>query len=424
MARTVRDARLDTRAARGRLPPSHKPYWRVIDQGCHIGYRKGARGGSWRARFFAGKGRYLEAGFGKADDMQDADGVGVLSFSQAQEAAREWFSKQYRVAAGMPITRGGRYTVADVMDEYLTWYKLHRRGFGNVRAAVKGHIEPEFGSTPVEKLSHVRIRAFHEDLASKPARMRTRKGQPQRYRPDPSTPDEVRARRASANRVLNILKAALNRAYTEGRITSDDAWRRVKPFREVDMARVRYLKEKEVKELIKVCAPNFRNLVQAAILTGCRYGELTAMQIKDYNPDSGTILIAASKSGKARHVTLSKEGKNLFGRLSKQRDRDAHIFVQANGLAWKKSYQFRPLREACLAAKINPPISFHILRHTHASYLAMRNTPLAVIASQLGHADTRMTEKHYAHLASSYISDTIRAKFPKLGLGGRAKAGS
>jgi hypothetical protein len=41
---------------------------------------------------------------------------------------------------------------------------------------------------------------------------------------------------------------------------------------------------------------------------------------------------------------------------------------------------------------------------------------LGVIAAQLGHRDTRMTEKHYAHLAPSYVAETIRANFPKLGL--------
>ena len=41
---------------------------------------------------------------------------------------------------------------------------------------------------------------------------------------------------------------------------------------------------------------------------------------------------------------------------------------------------------------------------------------MAVIAKQLGHADTRMTEKHYAHLAPNYVADTIRAKFPRLGI--------
>ena len=48
----------------------------------------------------------------------------------------------------------------------------------------------------------------------------------------------------------------------------------------------------------------------------------------------------------------------------------------------------------------------------------MRGVPMGVIAEQLGHADTRMTEKHYAHLAPSYVADTIRAHFPTLGIAG------
>jgi hypothetical protein len=48
----------------------------------------------------------------------------------------------------------------------------------------------------------------------------------------------------------------------------------------------------------------------------------------------------------------------------------------------------------------------------------MRGVPMGVIAEQLGHADTRMTEKHYAHLASSYVANTIRAHFPRLGITG------
>jgi hypothetical protein len=46
---------------------------------------------------------------------------------------------------------------------------------------------------------------------------------------------------------------------------------------------------------------------------------------------------------------------------------------------------------------------------------------MGVIAGRLGHADTRMTEKHYAHLAPNYVADTIRAHFPTLGIIGDAK---
>lgn len=40
---------------------------------------------------------------------------------------------------------------------------------------------------------------------------------------------------------------------------------------------------------------------------------------------------------------------------------------------------------------------------------------MGVIAAQLGHSDTRMTEKHYDHLSPSYIADAVRASLPALG---------
>ena len=92
------------------------------------------------------------------------------------------------------------------------------------------------------------------------------------------------------------------------------------------------------------------------------------------------------------------------------------MFLRPDAKPWGKSHQQRPLAEACQRAKISPAISFHVLRHSHGSLLAMKGVPMPVIARQLGHADTRMTEKHYAHLSPSYVADTIRARFPTLGI--------
>ena len=46
----------------------------------------------------------------------------------------------------------------------------------------------------------------------------------------------------------------------------------------------------------------------------------------------------------------------------------------------------------------------------------MKGTPMAVIARELGHADTRVTERHYAHLSPSYAQEAVRLNFPKLGI--------
>src|SRR5438552_8168325 len=42
----------------------------------------------------------------------------------------------------------------------------------------------------------------------------------------------------------------------------------------------------------------FRDLVRAALLTGCRFGELASLQCRDFNPDAGTVHVRVSKSGK------------------------------------------------------------------------------------------------------------------------------
>ncbi len=46
----------------------------------------------------------------------------------------------------------------------------------------------------------------------------------------------------------------------------------------------------------------------------------------------------------------------------------------------------------------------------------MNEMPLMVVARNLGHVDTRMVEKHYGHLAPSYVKDAIKAGAPRFGL--------
>ena len=82
---------------------------------------------------------------------------------------------------------------------------------------------------------------------------------------------------------------------------------------------------------------------------------------------------------------------------------------------WRKSEASHPMVEACEAAGVES-MTFHELRHTHASGLVNAGVPLAFVAAQLGHSDTRMVEKHYGHLAPSAMADAIRTLAPKLGI--------
>jgi integrase len=140
------------------------------------------------------------------------------------------------------------------------------------------------------------------------------------------------------------------------------------------------------------------------------------MRASDFNAEAGTITVRESKAGKPRHIVLTDEGRALFSDLTAGKAGRGLIFLRDDGEPWGASRQQRPLSAACERAKIEPAATFHILRHTYASTLAMRGVPMGVIAAQLGHSDTRLTEKHYAHLAPNYVADTVRASFPSLGI--------
>jgi integrase len=407
MSRTVRDTNLETRGARLRLDARGKPYWRTIESGLHVGYRRVKEGGgSWVARRFIGEGRYSETKLGVADDLQDADGVSVHSFRHAQDAARSWWRAEQRKAMGI-APAAGPYTVKDALGDYFA--SRERRGSKGARAdryAAEARIIPDLGKVELARLTSKAIRTWHEDVASAPKLLRTPKSAAKRATApvDVSDVDAVRARRSTANRLLTILKAALNHAFHEGRASADEAWRKVKPFREADSAVVHYLKADECKRLVNACDPAFRDLVRGALATGCRYGELVRLRAADFNAEAGTITVRLSKAGKPRHVVLADEGRALFASLTVGRAPQDLLFRRADGAAWGASHQQRPLDAASKVAKLDPPATFHILRHTYASSLAMKGAPMGVIAAQLGHADTRWFPRRFQGLEERPVS--------------------
>jgi hypothetical protein len=59
---------------------------------------------------------------------------------------------------------------------------------------------------------------------------------------------------------------------------------------------VRYLSIAEAKRLINASDPDFRPLVQAALLKGARYGQLAKATVADFNADAGTIELWTRKA--------------------------------------------------------------------------------------------------------------------------------
>ena len=259
------------------------------------------------------------------------------------------------------------------------------------------------------------MRRWLAELATLPPRVRQkRSAKVARYKVVPENDETKRQRRSTANRVLTILKAALNYAFDEGHVEPNHAWgRRLKPFRQVDAARTRLLSVAEAKRLVDAADPDFRNLVKAGLCTGARFGELCRLTVADFNANAGTLAVWQSKGGAARHIYLADEGVAFFRQLAAGRSGEEVMLKKADGAAWKKSEQLRPMAAAVGRAKISPPISFHGLRHSYASLAVMEGVPLHVLARNLGHVDDRMVQKHYGHLTKSYLRDAVRAGAPK-----------
>jgi len=424
MARLVHDSNLETRTARSRLDARGKPYYRAVEPGLHLGYRKPQQGaGKWVARHYVAYDQYQVETLAIADDLSDPDGVAILDYRQALNRARERMVAHARTRAGEPHRAHGPLTVTQAMEAYIELLENDGRpesAIKDVKSRNRAFIEPKLGDNEVAALTSKRLKRWRDDLAKSAPRLRTRKGEAQKHREiDDDDADGRRARRATTNRTWTVLRAALNLAFANGEVASDAPWRQVKPFRNVERARVRYLTIAEANRLINASDTEFRPLLQGALLSGARYGQLAGLIVSDFNPDVGTLRLRTRKgdgSEKIYFCQLTEEGVRFFKEICAGRSAGALIFSRADGTPWLKSHQVRPIEKASARAKITPSATFHVARHTWASHAVMNGTPLIVVAKNLGHTDTRMVELHYGHLAPSYVAEAIRAGAPRYGL--------
>lgn len=408
MARRPRDSRMETREARLRLQPRGEPYWRQLVPGAFVGYRRReGRGGTWVARRYDG-GKYEAQGIGFADDYERADGAAVLSYAQAVARASEYAKNQ---PVESPRYQGDGYSVNDAFEYYVRENRAAESSNKMARNHWRRHVEESLGRKPVRALTPEDLRRWHRALAEKPP---TNRGKVMPF--DPKDPAQVQRRRATANRVLTIVKAALTLADDNGQLPEGTSavWRKVQKFELSNDAQPRMLDRDEIARLMNACEGDFRTLVTAALMTGARYGELCALRVRDFDTERSTVRIYQSKTGKTLIQPLTSEGARFLGSLAAGRAPGAPLLTRADGRAWDTSAQTRPMREAAARAGIED-VSFKVTRATYGKLLLQATADLELVAKALGHSDSRITRKHYAALLPSEVAAGI-AKLPSLGI--------
>jgi integrase len=410
MPRTAKAADLGVRDKRLKLPIRPEPYWRKLSPGVYVGYRRSERFGTWIARRLTNGKKYQETRLGLADDLTEADGKVTLSWGQAQRLAFAFADQELAT----PIRHhGGGITVGEAVAAYLREHRMAERTRADAARMWALHAG-DLADVPVRKLRADMLAKWHSGLAEKARRNRGKT-----IAVNMRDPNQVRSRRASANRILTIVKAALNynwRLDRLGDVTPE--WQKVRPFQRVEryMAGLapRMLDEDEIGRLLANSPPDLRDLLSAALMTGARLGELVSLRVGDYQPEHARVRIYQSKTGKTLLQPLTAEGAALFARLANTRPSDAPMLTRADGKAWTRHDAARMTRLALAAAGITGA-SFKTTRATYGKLLLLATHDIELVARALGHSDSRVTRAHYA----AYLPDEVAAavaKLPSLGI--------
>jgi integrase len=406
MPRQHRNTRLQTREARSKLKARREPYWHDLERGRSLGYYRGVHGGSWRLREYV-NGAYRKRQLGRADDVNDADGLQILSFRDAVRLALD----EDRPTRQIQV----RLRVEDALDEYFEARRVSSTSASIYRDRVvaEAFIVPSAKDRPFSTLTERQKKRVRNSLRGKFIADLTTTDL-RRWRdalvPTTKDPEERRCAKASTNRVWSVLRAALNLAFQNERVNDDRAWRRITPFKNVDQPQTRFLRVEECRRLISAADAELCPLVEGCLFTGLRLGELIALTAADVGVDHVTV--RHSKTGKSRRVPLNAEGTEFFRGLVEGKARGEKLFAFESSDPRAKMSISRAMRAACAAAEIDPPVEFRQLRTSYGSLLLNADAPLSTISELLGHADTRMTRRHYAHLLSEKLKETVDEKLP------------
>ncbi len=353
------------------LRPRREPYWGPpLARGRYVGFRKIAdREGSWiaRAREDDGHQRYKSLGIATP----------ALDYDAACKEARRWFADLEAGVSDEAIT------VAQACREYVD-DRRHQKGQTTARDAemrfARTVYGTELGRRPLSKARTNHILTWRDSLL---------------------------LGKASANRTLTTLKAALNLAVRRRRVSAIAAqeWGDVRPFRAAGKRRDLFLDLRQRRALLAAAGESaLRDLLEAAMLTGARAGELVNATRSQFDARTGSMTFTG-KTG-PRTVPLGPPALVLFKRLSRGKLPAARILTRDDGKPWAHSDWDELVREAATAARLPSGTCLYTLRHSFITQALTDGMATLDVARLVG-TSIGMIEKHYGHLVASAARERL-----------------
>jgi integrase len=377
MPRKARAAKLETRAARLKLPVAKKPIFTKIGLGFGVGYRRNTTAGTWVVRAADGKGGNWTKAIGTADDFDEADGKVVLDFWQAQDRARA-IARVGRAGDG---DNGKPVTIAKALDQYQADLKIRGGDTGNV-ARVRAHLTDTLAEKTVALVTARDLRSWRDALAKELAP-------------------------ATVNRTANGLKAALNLAADhDERIPSRHAWQTgLASIHDAEESRNVILSETEIRAIIDRSneqSAEFGLLVETAAVTGARISQLARLGVEDLQDDRSDprLMMPGSRKGRGEKKIARRPVPIPTGLAAKLRNAaqggptDSPLLVKPTNklrndtnptvplfARWKKSDHTRPFARAVKATGLNPDeVTLYALRHSSIVRQLLAGVPVRVVA--------------------------------------------
>ncbi|MCM1525583.1 MAG: site-specific integrase [Ruminococcus sp.] len=302
--------------------------------------------------------------------------------------------------------------------------KLSPTVYGGYERTIKRIIIPALGNYKMSEIKPIHVQKFVGALSDMPRLERDGKPNP---KGEPISPSTVK-------RKLCVLQSMFTLAVKLGMLSSSPADSKRLTLAAPMRPEIEIFSKQEAAYILQCLEREplmFRTLIQLAIFTGVREGEIVGLRFSDVDFCAGKLTVARSayklkgepvktkppKSNRTRTLSLNRSCISLLEELRQERitekcgsngrDFDDYIFIGKNGGMMCPETPSRQFTKF-LAKNDIPHRKFHSLRHTSATLLLYNGTDLKTVQERLGHADFTTTNK-YLHLVEQADVDAVNS---------------
>ena len=391
-----RAQRLESASARRKLPISKKPLYVKIAPNIRLGYRRNEGPGTWNVRV-TGPGIDWVKRIGLADDHEPADGRAVMSFWQAQDAARKLARRQ----PGDDVADDGRpQTVGEALNAYEADLAAKAGDVYNARRA-RIHLPASILTKPVGLLRSTELSRWRDGLI------------------------EQGLARSTVNRIRNCVRATLTlAARRDKRITNRHVWEDdLEALPNATQAKNIILSDDVVGKLITTTYEHDRKLgllAQVIGETAARPSQVVRLEVADLDAKASRLMVPKSAKGHAHKraakmaerepVPISERLTALLKVEAKGRGPHAPLLTRKNGEPWgyRRNDQYRPdFAKVVTAVGLDASVTLYALRHSAISRMLLRGVPVTLVA-RLSDTSEAVIRRHYAKLIAHRADEIAR----------------